>query len=343
MHPPAHFAHEDYIKEKLRSSDRQFDISKYEHGPSTANVEVTLPNKSWTFVGCPPSESENSMYFDPVVTVVHTDAIVIGVKGQCRRPKGTPVSNRKAAVGVYIHHGNEYNDAFTISEEEPRTVEYATSMAALRALEIAQGIKKRNPTAEELEILKRNPKFFPEPIHKLSHVVIKTDCRNLVQNLTHMAKWRAKALIPGNPQGNHTVKQQRQQIIMEIDETVNELNKLGVQVDFWSVKKNRTKESKVLAKAVLNNVSPADAMAKLAKRKDAENRKSVGQVPNHGGEVPNHSGQLLNYGGQLLGYGDQNSGVQMPNYGRQLVYYGDENGGVSVPRSGGTKLAYGYT
>lgn len=340
MHPPAHFAHEDYIKEKLRSSDRQFDISKYEHGASTANVEVTLPNKSWTFVGCPPSESESSMYFDPAVTVVHTDVIVIGVKGLCHHPQGMPVSNKKAAVGVYIHNGNEYNDAFTISDEEPQTVEYAAYMAALRALEIAQGIKKRNPTAEELEILKRNPKFFPEPIHKLSHVVIKTDCQNLVQNLTHMAIWRAKALIPGNAKGKHTVKQQ---MVMEIDETVKELNKPGVQVDFWFMKRHRNKEATVLAKAALDNVSPADAMATLAKQKDAENRKSVGQVPNHGGQVPNHSGQLLNYGGQLLGSGNQNSGVQMPNYGRQLIYYGNENGGVPAPRSGGTKLAYGYT
>lgn len=290
MESTPHYADPSYITGKIASSDRifgRFDLPDRR----SAEVERTYNKVPWTFVACP---SHHSRCRSCGSRPAHVDAIVIAVDGVSVKTGGS-------AVGVYIHEDNEeYNDAFTISSEEARGKQYAALMATLRALEIVQHIRNRNLKPDDL---KRSVEAGGRaaPVDKLSHVVIKTDYELLYTRMTELIfRWK------NNGYRNSKKKPLAfKELYIEIDETIMELNRCGVQVEFLLVRQMDNAAANILGRTALDGHSVADAMAK---RKTLKNAHKVeyhgGQVVDNGSQVLHHSCQVLEYYGQVRDCGD---------------------------------------
>lgn len=246
-----HYVPTRWAKDKITEGDRSFDIDIYDY-EARAAVETYEKGKPWTFVGC---EAPFNICEYCGKRAVHHDAIIIAVDGTNRGHPST--SHAKAAAAVYVHHDNtEYNDAVVMAANESKTPAYAVLVAARMALKAAVKIKKRNPSPAGFKKLQNRRGFFCEPVHKLTQVVIKTTSASLVHGMTKDVKrWKENGFVSAS--GKEIGYKECWE---EMDKLVQELNDMGVVVDFWRVAKSKNKAATFLAGAAIDGLTVKDAM-----------------------------------------------------------------------------------
>lgn len=94
------------------------------------------------------------------------------------------------------------------------------------------------------------------PSRRLIRVVVKADSEYLVKAMTvGIRKWRDNGYVncQGLPVTNTDLFQQ-------IDASINELNQMDVEVQFWHIRTEDNREADCLANAALDGVGAEDAM-----------------------------------------------------------------------------------
>lgn len=217
------------------SASREFSTVGY--GIHTDDVEVEYKDAPWTFVGCP--------RFDHA----HTDAIVIAVDGACRN---NGYSNAESGFGIFYHPENErWNAAESLEEyDKPRTNQRAELYACLEALNDVRSLRKLNSTFSQRKGV------GPGPLRKISRAVIKSDSKYVVQGMTDwIYKWRINNFI--NSRGRDVVNED---LFMQADDLVEELDEMGVQVQFWHVPRCDNSFADCLANAGIDGRPADDAL-----------------------------------------------------------------------------------
>lgn len=208
-------------------------------------LEITYKKHYWTYLCC---------QYDPV-EVAHHDSIIVAVKGACR---GNGKDDARGAIGVFFHEGNLLNRAPALPDAY--TSQRADLLAALRALEIALKIRKRN----------KAPVLFPPgPYRRLRRVVVKTNSGYLLDAVDeHIDRWKENGYR--NAKGQPVVNED---LFRQLDAVMQRLEEEKVAVQFYSVDKAENEVAYDLANAALNGTNKLVVMERLQlekERKDAE-------------------------------------------------------------------------
>jgi ribonuclease HI len=198
------------------SGDRLFKpADHYDDGA----VEIELACAGWNFVRCSAHSG-------------HRDGIVIAVDGACRNNGSTRGDAAMAAYGVFVAPGSAYNKSCNLPGVHASS-QKAELKAGIAALETA------------LCIAQRASYFRSTPLRQ---VVVKADSAYLVHGITDwIDKWRRN--------GFRNVRRDsvaNGDYFRQLDELVDCLERRGVEVHFWHVKRENNCEADRLANEALD-------------------------------------------------------------------------------------------
>jgi ribonuclease HI len=177
----------------------------------------------------------------------HQDAIIVAVDGACRN-NGRPFA--RAGAGVYFHRANWRWNKAVVLEDEYNTSQRAELFACSLALRLVKTLRGGNPVG------RHRLRVCAGPSRRLRRVVIKADSEYLVKAMTDwINKWRTNGYenCRGLPVTNADM-------FKHLDHTINELNAMDVQVEFWHVRREENREADCLANAALDGIEPQDAL-----------------------------------------------------------------------------------
>lgn len=122
--------------------------------------------------------------------------------------------------------------------------------AAGQALIVVRSIREQNPMGPA------RLNIAPGPARSLRRVVIKSDSDYLVKGMTDwIYRWKRNSFV--NQKGAAVVNAD---LFQDLDQSVEELNDLGVEVQFWHVPRARNVVADHLAKSALNGLSADEAL-----------------------------------------------------------------------------------
>ena len=206
-------------------TNREFDTSKYDNYATNQRVYHESPAGPWYLVRCTRRNACCGY------RSVHLGSMVIAVDGSCWHNAST---GARAACGVFFHPRNKrYNCNFLLPGRRQTSMR-AELAAALKALRVASAIRDKNP-ARSCAQLRRLGKLHVGacgPETKLSQVVIKTDCKTLVEAMTgHIHRWKKNGFV-----NRRRCPITDADLYRPIDDEVTSLNRRGVRVQFWFVR-----------------------------------------------------------------------------------------------------------
>jgi ribonuclease HI len=227
------------LKRKRSITERDFDLSEYRGGNGA--VETDWAKRYWTFLCCPTETCTTHRHERDA----HNDAIIIAVDGACRG-NGRPWA--RSGAGVFFHRDNWRWNKAVVLEDEYNTSQRAELFACSLALRLAATLRRGNPVG------RHKLRVCAGPSRRLRRVVIKADSEYLVKSMTDwVEKWRDNGYenCRGLPVTNADM-------FRHIDAAIFELNRLGVEVQFWHVRREENREADCLANAALDGKDPLD-------------------------------------------------------------------------------------
>lgn len=226
-------------------------LFKNQHATGCA-VRAQVLELPWTFVSC--SDAFNDANECQICAgpehVAHKDAIVIAIDGACR---GNGTKWAQSSIGIFFHRENSLNQARRIADRRHgHSSQRAELFAAIEALMTARKIRDENPDrgTRTCELP------APGPRRKLRRVVLMADSRYVVDAMTDwIYKWRQNGYI--NVKGERVVNED---FFRRLEQEVDELNDVGVDVQFWRVPREQNGVADCLANAALEGMDEEEAL-----------------------------------------------------------------------------------